>query len=323
MSSDAWDMPRDPQGSLRRWITVALGLSVLAHVVLLGWFAFLRLDRFVPPGERLVPRAFVVDAATIDATLPAEELPEAAPVPTPGTASVKEINIPDDRPEIAMPATEIRVAPQVTEIAKPIVDDRPTAELPGFKELIAKAPAAGRDDESLRTAAEGFLKDAPVSPRQPLVSSGDLGGRAGQGGRTMEIPGLQSLDDALGGGGRNFDPNKPIGIPGGALFDYNSAALSPAAIPSLRKLAQIAGRFQDSLITIEGHTDSFGTAEYNLDLSLRRAESVKAWLVENAGIEPDRILTRGYGWERLIVSGEGTVEEQAPNRRVEVSIKTR
>ncbi|MBV9130281.1 MAG: OmpA family protein, partial [Verrucomicrobia bacterium] len=62
---------------------------------------------------------------------------------------------------------------------------------------------------------------------------------------------------------------------------------------------------------------------YNLDLSQRRAETVKGWLVENMSIEPDRIQTQGYGKTRLIVPADRSVEEQQLNRRVEIVIRTK
>ena len=60
-----------------------------------------------------------------------------------------------------------------------------------------------------------------------------------------------------------------------------------------------------------------------MDLSQRRAETVKAWLVENMNIEPDRIQTQGYGKTRLIVPADRSVDEQQLNRRVEIVIRTK
>ncbi len=89
---------------------------------------------------------------------------------------------------------------------------------------------------------------------------------------------------------------------------------------SLQKLADLMMRNPNATFIIEGHTDNFGAPDYNQGLSLARAESVKRWLVGAAGIEPERIQTRGYGLTRLLVRG-GSVEEQQLNRRVEIVIK--
>ena len=82
-------------------------------------------------------------------------------------------------------------------------------------------------------------------------------------------------------------------MPTDLLFDYDSPVLRPQAVGSLRQLAELIERNPNSTFIIEGHTDNFGRPDYNMDLSLKRAESVKGWLVQNAGIEAGRIQTRG------------------------------
>jgi outer membrane protein OmpA-like peptidoglycan-associated protein len=82
-------------------------------------------------------------------------------------------------------------------------------------------------------------------------------------------------------------------------------------------------RNPQSVFKVEGHTDSFGSDQYNMDLSQRRAETVKTWLVGNMSIDPGRIQTQGFGKTRLIVPAERSVEEQQLNRRVEIVIRTK
>jgi outer membrane protein OmpA-like peptidoglycan-associated protein len=110
------------------------------------------------------------------------------------------------------------------------------------------------------------------------------------------------------------------GMPGGALFEYDSYELRPEAINQLRKLGTLIQRNPRATFSIEGHTDSFGTPEYNEKLSLDRAEEVKKWLVLNFNVSPDRIKTKGFGATKLIVPKEKSQEEQAPNRRVELVV---
>jgi outer membrane protein OmpA-like peptidoglycan-associated protein len=73
---------------------------------------------------------------------------------------------------------------------------------------------------------------------------------------------------------------------------------------------------------VEGYTDSFGSFEYNLDLSQRRADSVKRYLVQAMGINPAQIQTHGYGATKFRASANGSIEEQSANRRVEVVVRT-
>ncbi len=71
-------------------------------------------------------------------------------------------------------------------------------------------------------------------------------------------------------------------------------------------------------IRVEGHTDSRGSAAYNKDLSLRRARSVVAALVQR-GIEPGRLFPEGYGFDRPVADNK-TALGRAKNRRVEFTI---
>ena len=90
----------------------------------------------------------------------------------------------------------------------------------------------------------------------------------------------------------------------------------------LQKLGTLIQRNPKATFSVEGYTDSFGSYEYNLDLSQRRADSVKRYLVEAMRINPAQIETRGYGSAKFRASPNGSIEEQSPNRRVEVVVHT-
>ncbi len=105
---------------------------------------------------------------------------------------------------------------------------------------------------------------------------------------------------------------------GEVLFAFAKSDLSTKAYRSVEKLAEFLKKYPNRNVLIEGHTDSIGTEEYNLDLSQRRAESVKEKLVED-GVGPDRITTVGYG-EKYPEFANDTEENRAQNRRVEVII---
>jgi OOP family OmpA-OmpF porin len=74
----------------------------------------------------------------------------------------------------------------------------------------------------------------------------------------------------------------------------------------------------DRKVLIEGHTDSSGSASYNSDLSQRRANAVEALLI-NQGVDPTRIVARGYG-ESYPVATNDTAAGRQQNRRVEIVI---
>jgi outer membrane protein OmpA-like peptidoglycan-associated protein len=80
-------------------------------------------------------------------------------------------------------------------------------------------------------------------------------------------------------------------------FDYRSADIGPAALPAVTALGKALSNadLKDSTIVIAGHTDSVGGIPYNQDLSERRADSIKRYLVEHFRIPADNLVTVGYG----------------------------
>jgi len=96
-------------------------------------------------------------------------------------------------------------------------------------------------------------------------------------------------------------------------FDFDKSTLTAAAQDNLLRKAQWLRENSDATVTIEGHCDERGTAEYNLALGDRRAESAKAFLVD-LGIDPARLTTISYGEERPI-DPRHTEEAWAKNRR--------
>ena len=103
-----------------------------------------------------------------------------------------------------------------------------------------------------------------------------------------------------------------------AFFDFDKSVLKPAGKAKLTDLvAKIKGINLEVIIAV-GHTDSIGTDAYNQKLSVRRAESVKAYLISK-GIEKNRIYTEGKG-EKQPVADNKTKEGRAKNRRVEIEV---
>lgn len=105
---------------------------------------------------------------------------------------------------------------------------------------------------------------------------------------------------------------------GEVLFDFDSARLKPYALRIMDRLGAFLSEHEGYVLTVEGHTDSTGSADYNLRLSRERAQSVADALI-NREVSPERIATRGYGESRPIASNE-TEAGRRQNRRVEVVI---
>ena len=103
-----------------------------------------------------------------------------------------------------------------------------------------------------------------------------------------------------------------------AFFDFDKSVLKPAGKERLTDLVSKLQGTDIEIVIATGHTDSIGTDAYNQKLSLRRANSVKAFLVSK-GVPTDRIFTEGKGESQPVASNK-TREGRAKNRRVEVEV---
>ncbi|MBK1895536.1 OmpA family protein [Chryseobacterium paridis] len=101
-------------------------------------------------------------------------------------------------------------------------------------------------------------------------------------------------------------------------FAFDSSNLTSVAQTNLDKLEKVLENNPDTNINIYGHTDSVGKDAYNMSLSQRRADAVKAYLVSK-GIASNRMFTKGEG-KNMPVASNDTDEGRAKNRRVEFAI---
>jgi outer membrane protein OmpA-like peptidoglycan-associated protein len=102
-------------------------------------------------------------------------------------------------------------------------------------------------------------------------------------------------------------------------FQTTSATILPDSFPMLAEIAALLKATPAiKKMRIEGHTDNHGAADYNLDLSKRRAASVRQWLVDH-GIAPGRLESEGYGLTQPLETND-TDAGRAANRRVEFKI---
>ncbi|MBU0580890.1 MAG: OmpA family protein, partial [Candidatus Margulisbacteria bacterium] len=101
-------------------------------------------------------------------------------------------------------------------------------------------------------------------------------------------------------------------------FDTGKTDIRPEAIEPLNKAADLLNKNQKIQLEISGHTDNRGNINYNKNLALKRAESVKNYLV-NRGISADRLTAIGYGPDKPIASN-ATEAGRQENRRIEFFI---
>lgn len=115
------------------------------------------------------------------------------------------------------------------------------------------------------------------------------------------------------------DQSLKIDVNSEVSFAFNSAAIKPAFMPTLDKVAAILKRYSRSIVHVIGYTDNVGSQAYNQQLSERRASSVAHYLIAQ-GVRPGRLYTQGRG-ERDPRASNATAAGRQLNRRVELIIQ--
>jgi outer membrane protein OmpA-like peptidoglycan-associated protein len=105
---------------------------------------------------------------------------------------------------------------------------------------------------------------------------------------------------------------------GDVTFDTNSTEVRPGLYSEINRVAGVLNQYPDTFIRVEGHTDSKGSNEYNMNLSKRRSDAVKTLLVLR-GVADSRIEVVGFG-ETMPVATNDTEAGRQKNRRVEIKI---
>jgi OOP family OmpA-OmpF porin len=179
----------------------------------------------------------------------------------------------------------------------------------------APAPAPAKD-----TDGDGVIDALDNCPNTPTGAKVDSNGCAldtdGDGVADYKD---QCPDTPAGAVVNELGCSKPLVLEG-VNFELDSDQLTGASEAILAPIAQAHKMYHaDVALVISGHTDSTGSDAYNQDLSQRRAESVRAYLVSQ-GSPADKLSAVGYG-ESNPVADNGTKEGRAQNRRVELSVK--
>ena len=109
-----------------------------------------------------------------------------------------------------------------------------------------------------------------------------------------------------------------VSLKGDVTFDYDSATVRPGLHSEIDRISNVLIKYPQTVIRVEGHTDSTGSESYNMDLSQRRADSVQNLIVQQ-GVSSTRIETMPYG-ESMPIAANSTGSGRAMNRRVEIKI---
>jgi OOP family OmpA-OmpF porin len=313
------------------WAGVAFFVAIILHVA--AFFALghikVGLGTWVDSDEITTGPVHVEQVEILppdEALQPPEEI---TPPPPDTSALLEEIDILGKLPE----DTEMDMKPDINDpefairLTNPALEGDPAGVVidpaSGF-DIDTALPELGRTPEPVPLAADAQVVVDPGAAvaddsaidrfAEDLLKKG-AGGHAEAG----TLDGVVTLDDMVG-----LPADVLVGkmtmLPSDLLFEYDSAELRESARVGMMKLALIIEKNPGLYCWIEGHSDQFGADHYNLELSKRRAAAVKAYLTGTLFLPAEKIETRGFGKTRPILK-QGSVEEQAPNRRVEIRLR--
>lgn len=326
--------------TLRLWGLFAFVLALLFH-----WWLYLFFNNF-EFGKAMLPASKAKtkqERVTIDPKVLKEQqavqqipdvlLPMGKPQVKADFQDIVEM-IPEDR--------AIDLTPEVNKVTNFLApDSNPLAQTPAQAPSLASIADSvpGPDLASAMSAINSTTLSKAVSAKQLVLPGKPLDKHIeGVDGKLLEslnkqseagnaaakkLAGYSNLDELIARGGNVHGGTAPIMLPTDLLFEYNSDQVSEYARVSLMKLGLLIQRNPNSQFIIEGHTDTLGTEAYNYDLSQRRANAVVLWLINSLHLSTDRIRAIGMGESRPLpsVNPNGTKDEQALNRRVEIKVR--
>src|SRR5438270_3613700 len=333
----------------RSWIWFGLIISLCLHLTLCFYFYRTRFFSVDVPLSDLPPTTTFkirnVDMKQLDKASGDQTNPAAKPEP-----DNTEVQQPDEKKSFDKLLQEIQATTAMPDDMSNVLPDKPKvdqADVTSVMNEIERSAAQTLSTNPNATREQSVLNDSSASGRpQPALSGTELatstiikrpntftsklpGDSAGP--NKKGAPGFSDLDQLLAQKGPLGSGTK-IRMPEDQLFSFDSAELQPGDI--LRKLVDLLKRNPKATFTIEGYTDSIGTYEYNFDLSQRRADNMKQYLVEALGINPSQIDARGRGSTKFVVPPrpvapsasqaefDAEIERERSNRRVEVTINT-
>ena len=316
---------------LGRWATVAMLISILMHVLVFFALDHVKIALGISPPEEISTGSINVRQVEVKPYEPELALPPEDTITPPEESAslLEEVDLLELLPE----DLDIDIAPSVVDpeyalkMSNPLAEgelDAPDTKVSSNFDISTDLPEFGRMEEELKPAAVGQIT---VDPGAVVVDDGEINSftedliKKGNEGLVDngKLDGIESLDQLLDLPANLLLSKKTL-LPSDLIFEFNRAELRESAKVGLMKLALLIDRNPNLYCWIEGHTDLIGGDEPNFLLSKQRAEAVKTYLVESMRMNPERIITRGYGKTQPLVT-TGDADAQAPNRRVEIRMR--
>jgi len=318
------------------WISLAILLSLLLHLVL---FLVLRKVEVLQT-IRSTQTEFQMPAReqhSVSEEILRELWREEQPVPD-EKAPAKEKLLAEDEPEQLTDVEEtletIKLTPEIDKIQGMIsAQDAPTIAETSM-DAVSEEINFDTSESDAAAVKQRLQESAQVSAKQPQlmlqqndipvgVSSDEvveeLTSKIG-GSKGAAIKGKFSSIDELIGRGQPIEGSEVAMFPTDLLFDFNEWTLKESAKLSLMKLGVLIVKYPNATFIIKGYTDSIGSDSDNLELSQKRADAVKNWVLTSLRLENYDLKAVGYGEADPLVEPSGDIVAESLNRRVEIEI---
>lgn len=336
----------------RNWLWFGLFVSLLLHMGLCTYFYRTRFQSAegLPTAIQETP-TFKVRNVDLNPQLEKNSVDQTNPAAKPEPDNNAE-QLPDQKKSFDQLLQDVQASAAMPDDMSNVLPDQPKVEQTDVNSVlteIEKNTSQVLSNDPNGKHEQSLLHDSATSGRpQPALSGTELatsttikrpntftskmpGDSAGP--NKGRNPGFSDLDQLLAQKGPLGSGTK-LRMPDDQLFTYNSSDLQGSAVAQLQKLGTLIKRNPKATFVVEGYTDSFGPPEYNLDLSQRRADSVKSYLVQMMNIDPAQIQTHGYGQSKFLVQPRplspnatemevnAEIDRQQPNRRVIIVVQT-
>jgi outer membrane protein OmpA-like peptidoglycan-associated protein len=331
----------------RNWLLVGLIVSLALHGALCGYFyRTIYLSPTAALEERVQVPTFKVKSVDLQ-PLEKPGLDQANPAAKPEPDKT-DVQLPDEKKSFDQLLDDVHATTAIPDDTRDVLPDMPKVEQnpDSVMKELEQSSAQTLTNSPNATRQQNMLNDSATSGRpQPALTGTELATTTtikkpntfnklpgdSSGPTRNKVSGYADLDSLLSQKGPLGSGTK-LRMPDDQLFGYDSSDLQPSSISQLQKLGTLIKRNPKATFSVEGYTDSLGSPDYNLDLSQRRADSVKEYLVNVMGINPAQIETRGYGASKFLVAPRPVIanspeeqmeiERQRPNRRVVIVVHT-
>jgi outer membrane protein OmpA-like peptidoglycan-associated protein len=301
----------------RNWLAVGLLVSLLLHAALCGYFYKTRFDLADSALKMPEPTATFkvknVDLSALEKASQDQTTQAAKPEP-----DKTDVQLPDEKKSFDKLLEEVHASTAMPDDTSDVLPDKPRVDQSNASSImneIERSTAQVLSNSPNATREQSLLNDSATSGRpQPALTGTELatsttikrpnvinkipGDSAGP--DRGRAPGFSDLDSLLSQRGP-LGAGTAIRLPSDPLYEYDSADLSRAPRRSCKTRDDHQAK-PEREIHDRGYSDTFGTAEYNYQLSQRRADSVAEYLVTVLGVNPAQVQARGFGPTKLLVT---------------------